>query len=215
MSSGEAWWIDPHRLGGLRRRGRTRRGLVWTLAEMVILAAALFVLFVIVQHYRYDWWSYNIRSEDSAKRAVGRYAASQAAGQDTPQSTAINKSSVLLPNVLAYQYIGTLSRELVRAAVVEYHQQAPPMSLAESVLNLDTYDRYLVQLEHMWGGRQAPVVSSTRSVKNMYDYRYVFAYDLTMANRFGNRVFKQFLFEVQPTFSDNPAFIITAISERR
>jgi hypothetical protein len=214
MTSGEAWWIDPRRLSGLRRRRRIRRGLVWTLAEMIILTFALFLLFVIVQHHRHEWWSYNIRSEDSAKRAVARYVVSLATDQETPQTTAINKSSVVLPNVLSYQYIGTLSREVVRAAVVEYHQQSP-MPLGESMLNLDTYDHYVVQLEQMLAGGQAADLSSTRSVKNMYDYRYVFAYDLTLANRFGNRVFKQFLLEVQPTFSDDPAFIITAISERR
>jgi hypothetical protein len=183
--------------------------------EMIVLAVVLFVLFVIVQHHRYEWWTYNVRSEDSAKRAVARYVASLATDQETPQTTAINKSTVVLPNVLTFQYVGTLSKEPVRAAVVQYHPQQMPLTLGERLLTLDTYDRYVLQLEQMWDGQQLPDPPSTRSVKNMYDYRYVFAYDLTLANRFGNRVFKPFLFEVQPTFSDDPAFIITAISERR
>jgi hypothetical protein len=213
--STEAWWIDPRRYPGISRGARKRRRVFRTLVETVVLGILVLFLFLVVLHNRNFWWTYNLQSETTAKETVERYVGGIGLEPESANLARLNKSGVPLVNVLDYHFVRTVSKTRVDTVSVSYVDLNPAMTAQERLLNFDTYDQYLSQLDRALFSQVPHQAGAARSVVNMFDYKYVFLYELTLASRLGHRLYKQFVFEVEPTFAVDPPFVITAITERR
>jgi hypothetical protein len=187
----EAWWIDRRNRPHYTRRSRRKPDLLHTAVMAAAAAIVAFLIFMLLLHNRHTWWPYNLQSERSAQRAVERYLET------------VRSEEAL--NLLHYTYVTTLHRERIDAI----YRFIPGERLAEGLVRIlttfETYDSSFSDLEHLLDG-----ASSGKSVTSLYDHQYVFLYDLVLANEFGGKYFKQFIFEVQPTFFAQPSFTIRA-----
>ena len=113
-----------------------------------------------------------------------------------------------------YSYVATVNKRRIES---QYSVESQPleMGLIKKIMTFETYDTYISNLEHLYEWRLMQGGLPQKNVTKRYDYNYRFLYDLVLINQFGEQFVKQFVFEVRPTFSFNPAFTITAVSEVR
>jgi hypothetical protein len=212
--SSDAWWVDPATLGSGRARVKRKSGLLRTVVLTMAAAITAFMVFVLVLHNRNTWWSYNLQSEGTAKQTVERYLASFQADHRFPADRAINKSGVGLAALGQYQYVGTVSKKRTET---RYNSVSQPveMGMFKKLMTFETYETFLSNLEHPYEWQLIQGAQPLLTVTRLHDYNYAFIYHVVLINQFGEQFARQFLFEVHPTFTSDPAFTITGLSEVR
>ncbi|TLY19527.1 MAG: hypothetical protein E6K67_04570 [Nitrospirae bacterium] len=214
LFSSDAWWTDPRTLGVNSARTKIKASLLRTGMLTLLAAITAFMVLVVVLHNRNTWWTYNLQSEGVARQTIEKYLASVQTGRRFSADQAINKSGVLFTGLGRYSYVATVNKRRIES---QYSVESQPleMGLIKKIMTFETYDTYISNLEHLYEWRLMQGGLPQKNVTKRYDYNYRFLYDLVLINQFGEQFVKQFVFEVRPTFSFNPAFTITAVSEVR
>jgi len=204
-------WVSGLRLPPSGRGRRKRPKLLRTLILTTVAGITLFLTFMLVLHNRFTWWAYTFNSEQAAKTTAESYLSSLKLTGDLSSQSGINQSGVTFVNVRGYRYLRTLGKERITVSYLTDRPDSSPSGLM-MFLNFETYDTYLWKLEHAYE-RYALGKWPLQAVTHLHDDKYLFLYDLELTNQFGEKSLKQFIFEMQPTFIEVPAFSITAISE--
>jgi hypothetical protein len=206
-------WMSGLRVPPLGRGRRKHPKLLRTLVVTTVAGITVFMIFMLVLHNRYAWWAYTFNSEQAAKTIAEDYLSSLKLAGDLSSQSDINQSGVAFVNVRGYRYLRTLGKERITVSYLAGRSDYSPPGLMK-LLNFETYDRYLWKLEHAYE-RYALGHWPRQVVTRFYDDKYLFLYDLELTNQFGVKSLKQFIFEMQPTFLEDPIYSITAISESR
>ena len=210
----DAWWVDPATCEPGRARGKRKSSLLRTVALTMAAAITAFMVFILVLHNRNALWSYNLQSEGTAKQTVERYLASVQADLRFKADRAINKSAVGFVALGHYQYMGTVAKKRTER---RYTSVSPPveMGMFKKLMTFETYENFLSNLEHLYEWQLIQGAQPLLTVTRVHDYNYAFIYHMVLINQFGEQFARQFLFEVHPTFTSDPAFTITGLSEVR
>src|SRR5438067_12983329 len=214
LFSSDAWWTDPRTAVVSRARPKIKPSLLRIGMLSLLVVITVFMVVVVLLHNRNTWWTYNFQSERVARQTIEKYLASVQAGRRFSADLAINKSGVLFTGLGRYSYMATVNKRRIES---QYRIESQPLEigLIKKIMTFETYDTYISNLEHLYEWRLMQGGLPQKNVTKRYDYNYRFLYDLVLINQFGEQFVKQFVFEVRPTFSFNPAFTITAVSEVR
>lgn len=149
--------------------------------------------------------------EIKAKRVVDAHLESIMTGKGNPYETVdILKIKEIFINVLDFKYLNTLKRERVRN---------DPLVLDRNFYELvkgshKSYDEFLDFEKKVYGDRAQKTEFGLVVESNDYHYEFAFLYDVTITNKLGLKLYKKYVFEVEPSITSDSGYVITGFYER-
>ncbi len=189
---------------------RVLRGL---LLLGVVIVPLLGIIWAVADTQGYFRWELpgKLWSEYRARNTLDSYLSGAKRGDLTwKQEYDVNKSGFQFVNILAYAYLTTRLQEKVEHTITidrTWYDREKDRG--------KTYAQFLAYWEDVFGEKASR--SGDKLIINTDDwsYQHWFLYDMEITNRLGHKLFKKYVFVLEPTFSSYAEpYKITAIVEK-